>query len=216
MAAPPPDRPGPGAPTATSPAAPWTVVKVGGSLLDRRELPELLAGLGTRRLRPVAIVPGGGVFADAVRAAQRARGFDDSLAHRLALDAMGQMAQVLASLAPRAAILADPDDFPAAHAAGAMPIWTPSRLKAGHPAIPETWAVTSDSLALFLATAIRAERLVLLKAVEAPAGADLGDLSADGLVDAAFPAFATRFRGAIEVAGPSRWAELSRPESAPA
>ncbi len=197
-------------------ALPWTVVKLGGSVLAHHALPGLLAGLAAPARRPVAIVPGGGVFTEAVRAAQRACGFDDGLAHRLALDAMGQMAQVLAAIEPRAAILEDPDDFPGAHAAGSMPIWTPARLRAGHPSIPETWAVTSDSLALWLATAIRAERLVLVKAAEPPAGANLERLSREGIVDAAFPAFATRFKGAIEVAGPSRWAELSRPESAPA
>jgi hypothetical protein len=52
--------------------------------------------------------------------------------------------------------------------------------------------VTSESLAAWLASALTAQRLVLIKhCVQAP-----------DLVDAAFPHFAARFGGAVVVAGP--------------
>ncbi|MBL7590313.1 uridylate kinase, partial [Escherichia coli] len=46
-------------------------------------------------------------------------------------------------------------------------IWNPRALRAGHPDIPETWDVTSDSLALWLAARVRAERCALVKSVDA-------------------------------------------------
>jgi aspartokinase-like uncharacterized kinase len=82
-------------------------------------------------------------------------------------------------------------------------IWDPVALRAGHPDIPETWDVTSDSLALWAATQIRAARCILVKSADAPAGADARALARIGLVDVAFPAFAARYAGRIAILGPS-------------
>ena len=66
-----------------------TVVKVGGSLCaDSGRLRALLASIAEGAFGPCLVVPGGGVHADAVRAAQKRDGFDDAEAHRRALDAM--------------------------------------------------------------------------------------------------------------------------------
>jgi aspartokinase-like uncharacterized kinase len=191
-----------------------TVVKIGGSLAQQGErLHRLLAALAAREPRLV-IVPGGGVFADAVRSAQGALGFDDALAHRLALDAMGQMAQVFAALAPGLIVASHLEAIAAAHRAGAVPVWDPVALRSGHPELPETWSVSSDSLALWLATALRAERCVLVKSVDAPQGARPRELARLGIVDAAFPAFAKRFSGEIVLHGPSAGDHPMRPAAA--
>ena len=179
-------------------AAPLTVVKIGGSLLaDRQRLRALLAGLAEGQEGRCIVVPGGGPFADAVRAAQVAIGFDDTLAHRLALDAMGRMAEVFAAIEPRLTIARTVE------ACDAGTIWDPVALKSGHPDIAETWAVTSDSLALWLATTLRADRCILEKSVDRPAGAGPANLARLGLVDAAFPGFADAYPGAIIIRGPS-------------
>jgi aspartokinase-like uncharacterized kinase len=180
-----------------------TVVKVGGSLVaEAGRLRAVLAGLAAGDDGPCVVVPGGGPFAEAVRASQAALGFDDALAHRLALDAMGRMAEVFCALEPRLRIAASWDAGSAILARGGTPVWNPVALKAGHPDIPETWAVTSDSLALWLATQWRAGRCVLVKAADRPPGAGLPDLARLGLVDAAFADFAGRYPGSIEIRGP--------------
>ena len=77
------------------------VVKLGGSLQSfpgLRDWVRLIAEQGGGR---VVLVPGGGQFADAVRAAQRTAGFDDRTAHGMALFAMEQYGLMLAALAPR-------------------------------------------------------------------------------------------------------------------
>ena len=51
------------------------VVKLGGSLAASSHLPRLLEQLA--RTPNLVIAPGGGPFADAVRRAQKERGFDD-------------------------------------------------------------------------------------------------------------------------------------------
>jgi aspartokinase-like uncharacterized kinase len=187
---------------------PLTVVKVGGSLLAEGRLRPVLRALAGWREARAVIVPGGGVFADAVRSAQGRLGFDDALAHRLALDAMGQMAAAFQACDPRLARLSDPSGIGACHATGRVPVWDPVLLKTGHPEIPEDWSVTSDSLGLWLACAIGARRVAILKSVDPAPGADPAALSRQGIVDGAFPAFAARFSGGIDILGPGRWGEM--------
>jgi aspartokinase-like uncharacterized kinase len=184
------------------PAAP-TVVKLGGSLVaDPPRLRACLAHLADGAAAPRVVVPGGGPLAEAVRSAQAALGFSDALAHRLALDAMGRMAEILSELEPRLVPARDPEAIAAVLAAGRVPVWDPVALRDGHPDIPETWDVTSDSLALWLAGAIGAPRCCLVKSADRPAGTDWAELARSGFVDAAFPAFAARYPGRIEIRGP--------------
>jgi aspartokinase-like uncharacterized kinase len=184
------------------------VVKVGGSLLaDGTRLRAVLADLATGADGPCIVVPGGGPFADAARTAQAALGLDDAFAHRLALDAMGRMAELFCALEPRLARCADRAALADLARDGGVPVWDPAALKAGHPAIPESWDVTSDSLALWLATEIGAARCILVKSAPAACaedrhGQDWRALAARGLVDAAFPAFAATYAGEILVRGP--------------
>src|SRR5579885_2236793 len=75
------------------------VVKIGGSLAKDRQWAawlDVLAGRGG----PLIVVPGGGAFADCVRAQQRVMGFSDKAAHRMALSAMGQFGMALAAQSP--------------------------------------------------------------------------------------------------------------------
>lgn len=191
----------------------WTVIKIGGSLLATGHLSGLLRGVATMRGRPIVIVPGGGVFADAVRSAQAAAGFSDALAHRLALDAMDRMGLVFAAIEPSLCVVSKPEELGTVVADGRAPIWSPVDLKEGHPAIEESWAVTSDSLAVWLATAIRAGRTLLVKSTDPEPSLSLADLSARGVVDEALPGFARHYRGTIEILGPARWATLAGHES---
>ncbi|KQP51381.1 uridylate kinase [Methylobacterium sp. Leaf108] len=184
-------------------ATPLSVVKVGGSLLaDPARLARLLSDLAEGREGAVVVVPGGGGFADAVRAAQAIARFDDGEAHRRALDAMGRMAACFIGIEPRLRIAKTLAACRSLSEAGATPVWDPVMLRAGHPDIAESWAVTSDSLALWLAGEIGARACILEKSAAVPAGAGPAELAATGLVDAAFPDFARRFAGRIVVRGP--------------
>jgi aspartokinase-like uncharacterized kinase len=167
------------------------VVKLGGSHALSPLLPGWLAAIG-RAAGRVVVVPGGGPFADAVRAAQPAMGFDDDAAHDMALMAMAQYGRALSSLA--GFVYADAmDAVRGAAARGLVPVWSPWPMLRAHPDIPRSWDVTSDSLAVWLATALAARDLVLIKHCD-PARGDA--------VDAAFAGFASRFGGFVRLAGP--------------
>src|SRR5262245_48351314 len=166
-----------------------TVIKLGGSLALAPALKEWLQVIAAARI-PVTVVAGGGPFADAVRDAQPAIGFDDRAAHRMAILAMAQYAEALASLDDRL-LLADGDAAIAAALDRQRPvIWNPLPL-AFDPAIPHCWDVTSDRLAAWLCRRIAAPHLILIKQVERqPPPLTTEALAARGIVDRAFPEMA--------------------------
>jgi aspartokinase-like uncharacterized kinase len=142
---------------------PPLVVKIGGGLLRERGLDGLRQAcahvLELSRERPVLVVPGGGPFADAVRALDAEVGLADDAAHALALGAMDQLGALLAPLLPGAEPLAG------LAAPRRLGLLAAARAFAGRPEIPESWAVTSDSLAVLAAAAVGGEEAVLLKPV---------------------------------------------------
>jgi aspartokinase-like uncharacterized kinase len=139
------------------------VVKVGGGLLRDGGLEGLRRACGeatelaTRR--PVLVVPGGGPFADAVRAVDAQVGLADDVAHVLALRAMDQLGVLVRELLPAAEVMTGLSVPRGLAMVRATPAFE------DRPDVPQSWAVTSDSLAVFAAAAIGAEEAVLLKAV---------------------------------------------------
>lgn len=184
------------------------VVKLGGSLQSfpgLRSWVRLIAEQGGGR---VVLVPGGGQFADAVRAAQRSAGFDDRTAHGMALFAMEQYGLMLSAMAGNLVPAQSERQIGAALADGHVPIWMPHALaSASHDIVPD-WSFTSDSLALWLARRLGAELLLLLKSVALrPGSATPETLAAAGLVDTAFAPLARDYAGRIA------WLRRDAPEA---
>jgi aspartokinase-like uncharacterized kinase len=187
------------------------VVKFGGSLLTAPERDGLLAAAARRG---AVVAPGGGPFADAVRASQTRFGFGAATAHRMAILAMDQTALMLADVAPALALCDRREDFAAAETAGRGALWRPSPI-ALEAELPASWDVTSDSLALWLAITLRADRLVLLKAAAASAAGGPSRWAEAGLVDARFPILAASFSGEITLLAPATAKGLDQALAAP-
>lgn len=141
------------------------VVKVGGSLIQ--EAPELVNrlvkefGSGSREVDPdkltserisfsIFIVPGGGIFADAVRRADKKFGLGDDAAHWMAILGMEQYACYLQDKS---------------HATGTdsitelpqgVSILFPYRLLKAEDPLLHSWDVTSDTIAAWVAKQIGA------------------------------------------------------------
>jgi 5-(aminomethyl)-3-furanmethanol phosphate kinase len=143
------------------------VVKIGGGLLREAGLDGLRQACAEAAAladavaggRPVLVVPGGGPFADAVRAVDDQVGLADDVAHVLALRAMDQLGVLLRQLLPAAELVSD---LVAPRALGLLDV---APAFADRTEVPQSWAVTSDSLAVFAAAAIGADEAVLLKPV---------------------------------------------------
>ena len=143
---------------------PPVVIKVGGRLLRgggldglRRACDEIAEHA---RSRSVLVVPGGGPFADAVRAVDRTAQLGDRIAHRLALAAMDQLGTVLRELLPSA------EPISRLRVPAGLGLLLAAPAFADRADVPESWAVTSDSLAVLAAGAIGADRAILLKGVD--------------------------------------------------
>ena len=142
------------------------MIKVGGSLCNEADLragaTEWAALAADYRL---LWLPGGGPFADQVRAIDARFHLSDSTAHWMAVLAMDQYGYLLADVMPGAVLVRDLDAAADACAAGYPAILAPSALLLRLDPLPHSWQVTSDSLAAWLAGYASIRLLVLLKAV---------------------------------------------------
>jgi aspartokinase-like uncharacterized kinase len=162
-----------------------TVMKVGGAFIEDPAtfavLVDALNSLVHHRDR-VLLVPGGGPFADRVRAVDRQLGIGDSAAHWMAILGMDQHAHLLASRIGVADMVQTIDEARAAHAAHRLPVLAPFQWLRAHDPLPHSWAVTSDSIAAWIAIEVGALELVLVKPIAGPA---------EAVTDAYFPTVLT-------------------------
>jgi 5-(aminomethyl)-3-furanmethanol phosphate kinase len=179
-----------------------TIVKLGGSLSYTRQCAAWL-GILAAWGGPLILVPGGGPFADCVRMAQAAMGFNDVAAHRMALIAMGQFGVALAAHSDMFILAASRTEIDRVLSAGHIPVWLPEKMVLDASDVPASWDMTSDSLAAWLAGLCGASRLLLIKSRDLAARASACELAASKIVDLAFPGFAARSQAEVWLAGPA-------------
>ena len=139
------------------------IVKIGGSLLGSPELSRWLEVLVKFSKGHVIIVPGGGLFADAVREAQNLTNASDAIAHQLALLAMDQFGLLLAGMNDGLVTASSELEIAERGWQHRAMVWLPSQMILADQSIPQNWQVTSDSLSAWLANKLGAEQLILVK-----------------------------------------------------
>jgi aspartokinase-like uncharacterized kinase len=141
------------------------VIKIGGGLaavpgaLDRVCRAVAVAGCDHR----ILVVPGGGRFADTVREFDRTIGVSPDAAHWMAILAMDQYAHVLADRIRGATLIEEAGALLQALSPSGVAVLAPSRWMRSADVLPHSWEVTSDSIAAFVAGALDAARLILIK-----------------------------------------------------
>jgi aspartokinase-like uncharacterized kinase len=140
-------------------------VKVGGGLVP---IPGALEVVCTAisdagRSVPIVVVPGGGPFADAVRAFGRTHRLSADAAHWMALLAMDQYAHALLERIEGATLVEEAGAVAAAVDPAGVAVLAPSRWMRAADVVPHTWDATSDSVAAFVAGALDVDHLVLVK-----------------------------------------------------
>ena len=167
------------------------VVKIGGSLLGSPELERWLEVVAKHGDGKIIIVPGGGLFANAVRDAQKISKITDACAHRLAVLAMDQFGLMLANMNPALATARTECEIDERTWQHRGIVWLPSHMVLADDSIPQTWDITSDSIAAWLAQKMGAKHLVLIKSDKPDASKlELKTISNSGLVDQDFGDFA--------------------------
>ena len=184
------------------------VVKIGGSLLDSDRLGSVVTTIARSR-RPIVVVPGGGIFADSVRAAQARHDTSDRAAHAMALLAMHQFGLMIEDMQPRLVAVETLASIRQALAANRIPVWLPLRLAEFDEAIPADWSITSDGLAARLAERLKLDAVLLVKSRRVPRGPSAEELASEGVVDQVFAEIVGRASLAFRIIGPGEERELA-------
>jgi len=144
-----------------------SVFKVGGKLIRGNRLRKLclhLEKIGCRHR--ILLVPGGGPFADTVRAQDTSYDLSDGAGHWMAILAMDQYGHLLADLIPRSKLVRTIDEAKKIAGSGRVPVLLPFEMMYHKDPLPQSWSVTSDSISAWIAKIARAPMLVLLKEVD--------------------------------------------------
>jgi len=145
-----------------------TVVKIGGSLAIKPEnLRALCAKLSeVNRKHKLVIVPGGGEFADVVRKLDDRYSLSCAVSHRMAILGMDQYGMLLSDLIPNSVTVNTLEQTKKVSDSGKLPIFLPSRLLFSDNPLENSWDVTSDSIAAYLAGRLHIPKVLLVKDVD--------------------------------------------------
>ncbi|HEX4596392.1 MAG TPA: hypothetical protein VH278_01280 [Burkholderiaceae bacterium] len=194
----------------TAPELPIVVAKLGGSLAADPSLAHWLRSLAQERSARFVVVPGGGPFAEAVRVAQHRWRFSDQIAHAMAIAAMEQFGHMICGIESGSIPCSSVHQIEQVWSNRRLPVWMPGRLMAQDQQLARTWDVTSDTIAAWLAHALRAG-LVLVKSCDLPdEPSDPAMLADSGIVDAALPEYLSRTAVPLQVVHKDRWSELTQ------
>ena len=167
---------------------PISVIKIGGSLLDWGQIrARLQSWCDEKSSTRMVFVVGGGQLADQVREWSDRFLLDSRAAHWNCIEMMQINASLVGSWFPTWSVV---DEFSklAATPPSLRVVFRPRAwLCDQNNPLPESWKVTSDSIAARIAFELQAEELVLLKSTDPPHNPTVRSLVRAGYVDDFFP-----------------------------
>ena len=144
------------------------VVKVGGSLaLYPEKLRSLCLKLNeASKKQKLIIVPGGGESADVVREYDKRFNLSSLAAHRMAILSMDQYGLLLSDLMQNSRITNELEYVQSILDMDKLPVLLPSNLLFCETSLENSWDVTSDSISVFIAGQLEANKVVLVTDVD--------------------------------------------------
>jgi aspartokinase-like uncharacterized kinase len=144
------------------------VIKIGGSLAEDPERLKALCHKLSELTKKYAIivVPGGGRFADVVRDFDQRFGLSSGVSHRMAILGMDQFGLLLSGVMPNSRVFRQFDDVKEPFEAEIVSIFLPSRLMFEEDPLVNSWDVTSDSIATYIAGRLLARKVILVTDVD--------------------------------------------------
>jgi aspartokinase-like uncharacterized kinase len=144
------------------------VIKIGGSLAEN---PERLRALCTKlsefaKKYAIVVVPGGGRFADVVRDFDQRFTLSSEVSHRMAILGMDQFGLLLSQIIPNSCATYLLSDAKQLSEIGIVPIFLPSRLMFQEDPLENSWNVTSDSIAAYVASRLHVAKVLLVTDVD--------------------------------------------------
>jgi aspartokinase-like uncharacterized kinase len=162
-----------------------TVVKVGGSL---SLYPEKLRTLCQKiseisKEQKLIVVPGGGEFADVVRCLDKSFHLSCSTSHGMAILGMDQYGMLLSDLMPGSITIHKLEEIKYFFDLNKLPIFLPSHLLLQEDSLEKSWAVTSDSIAVYIAGRLQVTKVLLVTDVDGIYNSDPKTFSEAKLID---------------------------------
>jgi aspartokinase-like uncharacterized kinase len=144
------------------------VIKIGGSLAeDPERLGALCAKLSEfAKKYAIVVVPGGGRFADVVRDFDKRFTLSSVVSHRMAVLGMDQFGLLLSQIIPNSCATYLLSDAKQLSEIGVVPVFLPSRLMFREDPLENSWNVTSDSIAVYVASRLRVAKVLLVTDVD--------------------------------------------------
>jgi aspartokinase-like uncharacterized kinase len=144
------------------------VIKIGGSLAED---PEGLRALCNKlselaKKYEIIVVPGGGRFADVVRDFDQRFTLSRSISHRMAILGMDQFGLLLSDITPNSYALHRLENAKRLSKAKKVPIFLPSHLMFQRDPLENSWDVTSDSIAAYVASRLHVAKVLLVTDVD--------------------------------------------------
>jgi len=144
------------------------VIKVGGSLA---ETPEVLRDVCNKlselaEKNPITVVPGGGRFSDVVRGFDQRFSLLPEVSHQMAILGMDQFGLFLSAITPGSIAARKLDDLEKITAEGKVPVFLPFNMMLDEDPLENSWDVTSDSIAAYVAKRLGAAKLILVTDVD--------------------------------------------------
>ncbi len=140
----------------------WAI-KIGGSLYNSKYLVECLEVIKKCSDKNIVIIPGGGPFADQVRLADKKFSIKPYYSHQMAVLGMQQFGYLLASRCTEMVLANSTEKINQAWGVSKAVIWEPYEMVRDQCRLDQTWEVTSDSLAAWLANVLNIRNLLLIK-----------------------------------------------------
>jgi aspartokinase-like uncharacterized kinase len=144
------------------------VIKIGGSLAeDPERLRALCAKLSEfAKKYAIVVVPGGGRFADVVRDFDKRFTLSSEVSHEMAVLGMDQFGLLLSQIIPNSCATYLLSDAKQLSEIGVVPVFLPSRLMFQEDPLENSWNVTSDSIAVYVASRLRVAKVLLVTDVD--------------------------------------------------
>lgn len=144
------------------------VVKIGGSLAmypsSLRALCQKLNDLSKKHR--LVVIPGGGEFADTVRTVDKRFNLSSKVSHQMAILSMDQYGLMLTELIPNSVTAVELEEISKTHDSCKVPVFLPSKLLFHEDPLENSWDVTSDSIALYIADRLQAAKVLLVTDVD--------------------------------------------------
>jgi 5-(aminomethyl)-3-furanmethanol phosphate kinase len=144
------------------------LIKVGGSLaLHPEKLRILCEKLSeVSKKHKLIVVPGGGEFADVVRSLDKRFSLSCGVSHRMAILGMDQYGLVLSDLIRNSVVLSKLEEIEHFLDMDKVPVFLPSSLMFDLDPLENSWDVTSDSIAVYLADRLHVCKVLLATDVD--------------------------------------------------